>query len=254
MRRALTGFVLLWALFPAVVWGHGGDIVPYVEGGRIVTGSYNHDGDAVEEYVRVFGYDFDTPVIEGPGVSKDADITNLFFNAFGKTPTLPASNSLSYSPVAIGGSVLSYWNGSGPISFTPADADVAVGIRTLTDLQGTFSSTGFTGAAFSFNTGASGSLHQHLSSRLLLDGSPSLLAPEGLYLLALQLSLSSSGLTSDPVYIVYNHGLEEDLHLAGMAWVEANLVPEPGSLTLAAIAGIGVLSRFRRRLAKHSSS
>ncbi len=121
------------------------------------------------------------------------------------------------------------------------------------------SGAGLSGAAPDIQTvDAGGHLHRHLASKLnFTDGSnknpPN--APEGIYLVGLQLKLPGSGLAnSDLFYIVYNgfvvdaEGNGEDLHDEAMAWVEVNLVPEPSTwlLAMTGVVAIGACCRKKR--------
>ena len=92
---------------------------------------------------------------------------------------------------------------------------------------------------------ANGEGHAHLE---FLLNEPEVTAAAGIYLFSL--SFNANGFeTSDPVYYVAGYGLEESLleeaiETAG-AWAEANLVPEPGSLSLGALALLCCLARRR---------
>lgn len=72
-------------------------------------------------------------------------------------------------------------------------------------------------------------------------------APSGLY--AFGVILSAAGLSSDPIYLVYNVGLSEEVHDAGIAWYETNVVavPEPSTVTMALSAIVGSAWIARRR-------
>ena len=66
----------------------------------------------------------------------------------------------------------------------------------------------------------------------------------GSYLL--QFSVSVDGLTSsDPFWIVFNQGMDDELYEESVEWVEGNLVPAPGAIGLLAMAGLA--SSRRRR-------
>jgi hypothetical protein len=99
---------------------------------------------------------------------------------------------------------------------------------------------------------SSGVLHEHLSVFLESAGPGDPAA--GIYLVTLEF-LSSDPLIggSDPVFLVYNHGLEEELHDLAIDWVAENLatVPEPSTMLSALIAVCPLLaaswSTSRRR-------
>jgi len=88
-------------------------------------------------------------------------------------------------------------------------------------------------------------MHRHLVSQLLdTDGTdpnpPN--APDGIYLVSLSLTLPGSGLAdSDPLFFVYNNGMDEAVHDAAVDWVQVHLVPEPASWALMAAALAGLM-------------
>lgn len=74
------------------------------------------------------------------------------------------------------------------------------------------------------------------------------IADAGIYLLELELSANFGDLPpSDPLWIVFNFGMDEASHDAAIGFVESNLagIPEPGSAVLL-IAGAAMLMRRRR--------
>jgi uncharacterized protein (TIGR03382 family) len=83
-----------------------------------------------------------------------------------------------------------------------------------------------------------GGIHDHPTFTLLDPAS-------GIYLL--ELSVSSVGGTYGetlPFWVVFNNGESEEAHEASIEWVENNLVPTPGAMTL---LGVGLLAMGRRR-------
>jgi hypothetical protein len=67
----------------------------------------------------------------------------------------------------------------------------------------------------------------------------------GVYLLALDLSSSDSGIgAARTTYLVFNNGEDEMVHDAAIAYVEDVIVPAPASL---AVLGLGALAMRRRR-------
>jgi len=224
------------------------DVVPYADGGKILTGGRDDSTLATVIDLRVFGYEFgeepsDPYFIGDPGFNNGAFAIGLFPN----DGLLPTSQTLWFNLITN----LEYWDGSGAVNFAAAPADVDLGL-----IRGSstayVSGTGVTGTLPTIgSTGASGRLHNHLSSELRFQGSSNPLdpsAPEGLYLIGLTLSLN--GLEdSDPIYFVYNNGLDEELHEMGMEWVETNLVPEPQTWLMMGTALVGLMAVGRRRLA-----
>ena len=52
---------------------------------------------------------------------------------------------------------------------------------------------------------------------------------------------------SDPFFLVYNNGLDEETHDLAMDWVDAHLAPEPSTWMLLATAAVGVPAFVRRK-------
>jgi hypothetical protein len=243
------------------------DVVPYDDGGKIVTGGHDDfEPDptlADNEFQRVFGYEFgEEPmapfVIEDPGANNEPAITMGYGTNNG---ALLPSAFLSFHAVTN----LLYWDGTQPVDFGPAPDMVALGIASLVSMDeiryfGTGNSTG-ENPGFGF-TDANGRYHDHVLSRLYFDGdldpaAPN--APDGMYLLGVE--MTQLGLTaSDAIYWVYlnNVGgsLGDDMmanaiHTKAIIWVEENLVPEP-SMTF--LWCFGLLAVRRRRVGNSTKS
>lgn len=224
------------------------DVLPYAYNGKIVTGG--HDDVTLENTIveRVFGYDFgeepsDPYFIGDPGFNNGAFAAGIFPN----DGLLPANYTLGFDVLT----TLQYWDGTGAVSFGLPPADVSLGLN-----KGAFTvtvdGTGQTGTAPSIgSTGPLGRLHVHLGSLLNSSdgtdpGDPN--APAGVYMLGLQLKLPGSGLAnSDPFFLVYNNGLDEETHDLAMDWVDAHLAPEPSTWMLLATAAVGVPAFVRRK-------
>lgn len=254
MRNISLVIALVATLFLAphaqaeVVHGHF-DVVPYADGGKLMTGGRDDSTLATVTQLRVFGLEFgeepsDPYYIGDPGFNNGAFAIGNFPN----NGLLPTSQTLRFSLTTN----LEYWDGTGAVNFGAAPADVDLGL-----IRGSFtgyvSGTGLTGTLPTVGTtGATGRMHVHLGSELRYQGSsdpsgPN--APDGLYLVGMQLSLD--GLEdSDPIYFVYNNGLDEELHELGMEWVEVNLVPEPQTWLMMGAALVGLLTCGRRRLVR----
>ncbi len=225
------------------------DVTPYELNGKIVTGGHD-DGLATNNITqRVFGYDFgedpfDPYFIGDPGINNGAFAVGVFPN----DGLLPANFTLGFDVVTN----LLYWDGGGSVSFAPAPVDVSLGLQrgsntVLVDALGQSGTVPTIGS-----TGALGRVHVHLNSMLNYQGSfdpsdPN--APDGVYLVGLTLKLPDSGLAdSDPIYLVYNNGLDETLHDEAIDWVQENLVPEPSTWLLATVGSCAaVLARLRKR-------
>jgi hypothetical protein len=73
-------------------------------------------------------------------------------------------------------------------------------------------------------------------------------APQGIYYFGLRLKLPGSGLAdSDPIYFVYNNGLDEQVHEQAIDWIQTNIVPEPSTWLLAACGASAVVIAGRRK-------
>ncbi len=53
------------------------------------------------------------------------------------------------------------------------------------------------------------------------------------------------GVASDPVFVLFNNGLDEQLHEASIGFAETNPVPEPTSPAI--LVGLGGLAMSRQR-------
>lgn len=213
------------------------DVVPYEFAGKVVTGG--HDDVLVTDNVvqHVFGYDFGEDPMD-PYFVNDPGFNNGGF-AIGVYPNdglLPANFTLGFNVLTN----LQYWDGTGGVLFAAAPAGVELGLNRGSNTV-LVSGTGTSGTAPSISsTGAGGRVHEHINS--LLNSSDGINpdppnAPDGIYLVGLELKLPGSGLlNSDPIYFVYNNALDEEIHDAAIDWVQATLVPEPSSWAMMAAA------------------
>jgi hypothetical protein len=218
------------------------DVVPYELGGKIATGGHDDvlGTDNVEQ--RVFAFDFgedpfDPYFIGDPGFNNGSFAIGVYPN----NGLLPTGFTLGFDVLTN----LQYWDGAGGVAFAAAPGGVELGLnRGSTTIL--VSGAGTSGSEPTIgSTGASGRLHVHLNSLLnFTDGVDPLPpnAPDGIYMLGLELLLPGSGLAnSDPIYFVYNNGLSEEVHDEAIDWVQENLiVPEPASWLLAAMAAGGL--------------
>ena len=223
------------------------DVVPYASGGVILTGAHDDLLDTTTQSMSVFGYDFgedplDPWIINDPGFNNSSAFTTGVFPNDGKLPT---QSTLALAIAAGAYGPLHYWDGSGSPSFTPASDGVGINLN-----KGSFNlligGSTTSGALNIASTGVQGRVHEHLNSSI--RSGATLGAADGIY--AFGVTLSAGGLTSAPIYFLYNVGLSETVHDEGIAWYEANVVavPEPSSATLAGIAIAGSIWLGRRRL------
>lgn len=229
------------------------DVVPYTNGSAILTGAHDDLGGTTSQSMSVFGYDFgedplDPWIINDPGFNNSSAFTTGVFPNDGKLPT---QSSLALAIAAGAYGPLHFWDGSGSPSFTPASDGVGINLNkgSFNLLIGGSTTTGSLGIA---STGLQGRVHQHLNSSIGSGWNGTAFttpgAADGLY--AFGVTLSAGGLTSEPIYFLYNVGLTETVHDEAIAWYEANVVavPEPSSATLAGIAIAGSMWLGRRRI------
>lgn len=245
------GLALILTLIVAAPAGAHDDVVPYASGGKILTGGHDDAEGTNTVEQRVFGYDFgedplDPYFIGDPGFNNGAFAIGIFPN----DGLLPAGFTLAFDVITN----LEYWDGTGAVAFAAAPAGIELGLQRGSNTVN-ISGTGTSGTVPTIgSTGASGRLHVHLGSLLNaadgIDPSPPN-APDGIYFVGLTLKLPGSGLEdSDPIYLVYNNGLDEEVHDLALEWVEANLVPEPATWAMmvsGSVALIGVAVRRRRQ-------
>jgi len=241
--------MLLAGFFASRAQAHS-DITPRVVNNRLQTDATDDGTGVATSNVRVFGYDFQEEIddpyfIADPGFNTPAGglppASQLFFSIPGAS-----ASGLTRS--------LSYWNGSGPVSFGPVPSSEALrlelGSQSLT-ITGT---TTAPQAGFALGTAAAGgSFHRHLGSALLgADGNATagdgVVPANGIYVIPMALSSSEAGVQGSPtIWVVYNNGLSEAVHDVAIDHIEANVVPEPASAGLLMLGGLLTLVRRPRR-------
>ena len=185
--------------------------------GVTVTGGWDHaTGDLVNASQRVFeaelGLDPAFPFSgDEPGIGSDLVGTAVTMNLL---------------------QGLGAWNGSG---FTAS----SFGLLASYAGQDALSTTG---GSFSFLVTAGLDLHPEYTL-FAESGDPA----NGIYLAAFTVA-AGGNTASDTFWVVFNLGMAEAEHEAAVEWAQANLVPAPGVLAAAAIAGLtSARSRTRRR-------
>lgn len=203
------------------------DIQPKTVAAKIGVDAYDDSTSmTVASDVTAFGYDFQEDPAD-PYFASDPG-----FNAL--AGGLPPGSSFGFGIL----SDLLYWNGTGPVSFGAVpdgeSLTLTFGANSRTAGTGSGAQAGF---FFGGAVTASGSFHKHLSS--ILNGGAGAADPlVGIY--ALRIDLTSSVLAnSDPLWLVYNNGLGEEVHDRAVDYL-AGAVPEPSALALALLAAIGL--------------
>ena len=198
-------------------------------GARLVTGAISEDGMPISNHHRVFGAEFG----EEPG--EPFASTEPGFQAFDGTFLPAAEFRLNIADAVLG------WNGAG---FSGVDETMTLefGPSSVT------SADGFV-AGFPFTADAAGGFHDHFD--IILNPADGLRADPapGIYLLPLQIDLTSGALgPTRTFYLVMNLGQEEVDHEAAIEWAEMNLVPAPGA------AVMFVFLVVQRRRARHGAN
>lgn len=203
------------------------DIAPVVTDGRIATGFADWETDPQNPFVvigtEVWGALYQEDVFD-PFFTDDPGISALSGSG------LPASSLLGFNILED----LLYWNGEGEISFGPVPNDEQLRIRLGGQNRFAGTNTGFVDGFFFSVVGSGGQMHVHLSFFLhgadgnavpaSIDG---IEATPGIYLLTLELKNDDADVaSSDPIYIVFNNGVEECLHCTALTWVGARLAED----------------------------
>ncbi|QDU58648.1 hypothetical protein [Aeoliella mucimassa] len=163
---------------------------------------------------------------------------------------LPGSEQVEFSVPAVrlsGGSesqTLWYWDGIGDVQFGEVPTGHSLGITGSVDqLFVDEQSTDLHGFPIA-TTSSTGSLHQHLLFELAGEGGSD--SQDGLYLLPMELSMA--GLEpAEPVYLLFNKGLDGAVREQAAEWVATHQVPEPATgCMLLLVGGLGVLLLGKR--------
>jgi len=225
------------------------DVAPFIEGGKVMLDGVFHDYPAEASIPQPIAYGYELG--EFPNAANAVDDPG--FNIPQEWAEL---SSVDYHPETINGTTfafdtlggLLYWDGTGSPAFSPASAPTFLylfqGGNELF-LQG--STAGVTSGfdLITFDSIAPGADDAHLNTQLWggdpLDGATWVnTAPAGVYVATLQVRALGFE-TSDPIYIVYNFGADEQAHEAAIA----SFIPEPAALGLIAL-GVPMLMRRRR--------
>ncbi len=196
------------------------DIAPAVTRGRIVTGFADWETDPNNPFVvigtKVWGSRYQVDVFD-PFFTDDPGITAL------SGSELPRNSLLGFNIL----NDLLYWDGEGEVLFGPVPNTEQVRVRLGGQNRFAGTGTGLVDGFFFSVVGNEGQVHVHLSYFLhgadgnavpaSMDG---IEATVGIYLLTLELKSNDAGVApSDPIYVVFNNGLDECLHCTSLTWV-----------------------------------
>jgi hypothetical protein len=231
---ALVGSLVLFAETSRADY----DLSPSLVEGKLVIGGLSHEGDRLTGPVSVLGFDFgeeeDNPYnLDDPGICQNAGFGDLIEGA-----------RMDYTIL----SSLCYWDGTGDVNFVAASTQYLTmanggSIATITGTSGVQPNSYYVD-----EIGQNGFLHVHIDTSLFgntgttnISEEENFLAPaNGIYAFQMALTMTDGDAvyTSDPIWIVWNNGMGEEIHDAAMA-----AVPEPITLTFLAIGGMAMLRR-----------
>lgn len=189
------------------------DIGVWNDNGTLRTGGWDHDTESLEvDYLRVFEAEFgEDPAfpwsIDEPGVG-------------GEDLGLPVGGTLTMR-LASG---LGVWNGSGFDTTSDTTMFVDYGPSSVDSLTG--GDTNFI-LTEEFDEHPIFSIEENTA--------------DGAYLLEFNFLMDGFA-SSDPIWIVFNLGLDHEDYEASVEWVESNLVPAP-----AVLPALGMAALFGRR-------
>lgn len=130
---------------------------------------------------------------------------------------------------------LGAWNGNGFDDAAGHSMTVSFGPASVTTGGGPI-------AGFDFAADDLGGFHDHFDLDINGEsGDPA----DDIYLLPMSLAFADGSNESETFWFVMNLGMDEVMHEAAIEWVELNLVPAPGVLALAGLAGLAGTRRRR---------
>jgi hypothetical protein len=182
------------------VWVHK-DIVNRVDSGYFDVNA----GAPITPMDRAMGWDFQE-FSENPYYANNPG----YFAESNSNPggsQLPGGSLVGFNLL----SDLQYWNGNGPVSFSPVPAGETISINygsnTVFVGTGIGAQPGFTLAQVASGT-AEGFLHIHVNANI---GAPSGVPTDGIYIFQEQLTSNAPGvINSLPFWVVFNNNISED--------------------------------------------
>ena len=246
MKRSIVALIVIVFVYAGTAWADF-DISPFFENGKLVTGGLSHEGDRISPSKTIFGYDFGEDPYDpfnpsDPGVNQTAGVGNL-----------PVGDPIRYNIL----SSLLYWDGNGPVNFVAPPEQTYMTLLVGSSLKTLTGTSGPQTGSLIQTIGDGGFVHKHFTTSLYAApgagnipdiGDLTYIEPTtGIYAFSMELTLTVSGKTyvSDPLWIVWNNGMSEEVHDAAMA-----AVPEPASIVLLLAGGLAVFRRRYRSLNK----
>jgi hypothetical protein len=265
------------ALTAATTFGHEGDTLVTSLGGKLITGTYDDDNNTAAAPHSVFlgevvptggpgaPYEAEAPGSPGFRAASQTFLDNIAsMDPAGVYTALPGSTNLEFDflPMSIGPNTrnLFFWDGVGSVNFTPVASDYELSLIKFGGGGFTETITGSDASVITGNniqtTTSAGAVHTHLFAQLDINDAGTDDPAQGFYLFSLQFRMTGLD-TSDPAFYIFGAydpatltgpALEEfeEAHELAEVWVEANLVPEPSTAIMAAMALAGLIG-FRRR-------
>jgi len=253
------------------------DVLTTSQGGKLITGGYDDSNNTAIAPLRVFEGEVvpdtagDPYLSESPGEPGFRAMDQGFLNNPASmtpdnvyTALTPNTNLLfDWMPMTIGADTrnLFFWDGTGSVNFAPVAASYQLSLTKFGGGGYTETINGSDAAIIAGNviqqSSGTGTVHTHLFTGIGDFNGVDFDAPaQGFYLYSLRMRMDGFA-DSDPAFFIFGaydpfdltgEALDEfeEAHELAAGWVEANLVPEPSTAIMAAMALAGLIG-FRRR-------